>query len=315
MGRGGLYYRKTLPSSDSSDKQQGNPNYAKQPYAQHDVVETLTEIDSSDISQMVDSSSAELINELNKKRKMIRLWPIAGIISTIIVFILLNSESPVWATTTAFVLGISGTVAAFIYDRLRKTTVIFFNLEPEIEKLYQSLHDAFDKLAACASKWHIEAQGDVKDRKRNAGATNMVKRSNISFSKESPPYVKTNIVTPCIPVGRQRLYFFPDKVLVFASNGVGAVSYSSLEVDIGPIKYIENGSVPRDAQVVDRTWKYVNKGGGPDRRFKDNKELPIVLYEEINFKSATGLNERIQVSQVGQSSILVKAIQQLDKDI
>lgn len=26
------------------------------------------------------------------------------------------------------------------------------------------------------------------------------------------------------------------------------------------------------------TWLYVNKNGGPDRRFKDNRQLPILLY-------------------------------------
>jgi len=27
------------------------------------------------------------------------------------------------------------------------------------------------------------------------------------------------------------------------------------------------------------TWKYVNKKGDPDKRFKDNRKIPIVLYE------------------------------------
>lgn len=104
-------------------------------------------------------------------------------------------------------------------------------------------------------------------------------------------------------------------MLVFEVNGVGAVSYENLNISVEETKFIEGGNVPRDAKVVDRTWKYVNKHGGPDKRFKNNHELPIVLYEDINFTSNTGLNERIEISRVGigadfQSSIiaLVKGI-------
>jgi len=39
------------------------------------------------------------------------------------------------------------------------------------------------------------------------------------------------------------------------------------------------------------------KNGGPDRRFKNNRQLPICLYSELWFKSNTGLNEKIQISK------------------
>ena len=40
----------------------------------------------------------------------------------------------------------------------------------------------------------------------------------------------------------------------------------------------------------------MNKKGGPDRRFSNNRELPICLYGEMDFKSSNGLNERIHCS-------------------
>jgi hypothetical protein len=39
-------------------------------------------------------------------------------------------------------------------------------------------------------------------------------------------------------------------------------------------RLIEEGPVPRDAERIGITWKYVNKGGGPDRRYKNNPQLP-----------------------------------------
>ncbi|MFU4899631.1 hypothetical protein ACM70K_28845, partial [Pseudomonas aeruginosa] len=101
---------------------------------------------------------------------------------------------------------------------------------------------------------------------------------------------------------------FPDKVLVFEANGVGAVSYENLRIDISTTNFIEDGAVPKDSEIVSRTWKFVNKKGGPDRRFKNNRELPVVRYEEVQFSSNTGLLERIQISCVGRTSSLAQAI-------
>jgi hypothetical protein len=112
-------------------------------------------------------------------------------------------------------------------------------------------------------------------------------------------------------VGRQILYFFPDRILVFGPNGVGAVGYRDLNVTIYPQRFIEDGGVPADAQVVDYTWQYVNKTGGPDRRFKNNRQLPVCLYEELHFTSASGLNEVIQLSRQGPGNDLAKALRAL----
>lgn len=112
-------------------------------------------------------------------------------------------------------------------------------------------------------------------------------------------------------VGRQTLYFFPDRVFIFDSGRVGAVSYPNLQVAVSPTRFIEDARPPGDAKVVDKTWKYVNKRGGPDKRFKDNRELPVCLYEEVTLCSATGLNEVIQLSRCGPGDRFARAITML----
>jgi hypothetical protein len=49
--------------------------------------------------------------------------------------------------------------------------------------------------------------------------------------------------------------------------------------------------------VVGDTWRFVNKSGGPDRRFNFNKRLPICLYGEMDIKSSSGLNAKLYFSQ------------------
>ena len=314
MGSGGLYYRKTLPSGSTGRNQTTNSPELQQSNTEIEH-ESLREIESAHITQMVDSSSADLVAEMNDNRKKVRIWPFIAVLGATLTFVAFkSSETPTLAFAIAAVSVIL-TVFASVKDSLRKTTVLFFELEPEIEALYQELHDSFGQLSSSSSKWHVEAEGAVKDRKRNAGATSVIKRTSISLSLGNPPYVKTNVSVPSIPVGKQTLYFLPDKVLIFEPNGVGAVSYPNLRISVERTRFIEDGSVPRDAKVVDRTWKYVNKRSGPDKRFKDNRELPIALYEDLNLTSDTGLNERIEVSRVGHGDGFSSAIAMLAKSI
>ena len=310
MGRGGFYYRQTLPSNGSAPAI-ASPKPARAPTPVVDIPshthEPLKEIDSGKIGLMVDSSSQALVDELNTKRKRLRLWPFVAAL-TVGAFVLSAKQLPPWALLTLLIVGGLLMAVTYYWDLLRKTTVMLYDIESEFAGVVEQLHTAFDGVRSCRATWHLQAQGKVHDRKYHAGASHLVTRSSIALGLQNPPFVKTNVATPSIPVGRQTLYFFPDKVLVFEANGVGAVSYENLRIDISTTNFIEDGAVPKDSEIVSRTWKFVNKKGGPDRRFKNNRELPVVRYEEVQFSSNTGLLERIQISCVGRTSSLAQAI-------
>jgi hypothetical protein len=208
-------------------------------------------------------------------------------------------------------IGIVGVLAGHWADQLRKTTVLLYDLEDSIETAYQRLHTAATGLASCRGVWHIAASGQVRDKKYHAGADTLVDRKPTSISFSSPPFMKTNIDTIAIEVGRQTVHFFPDRILVHAPNGVGAVAYTALALEVAVSRFIEDQGVPSDAQVVDYTWRYVNKRGGPDRRFKDNPRLPICAYQSISLRSATGLNELIQLSRTDVAEEFAQAVEHL----
>ncbi len=294
MGRHGLYYRSTLSPTSAP----ASP--AEQPYQQQhergpQQSDGLSEIDSGSVEGMTHSSSAALLEEIRSKRKMFRIWPIAVSVGGV-ALLLCSSLLPWWGNLAAFVVLVGLAIWLARRDVLRKTVVLMYEFDAVAEAVYQGLQNGVDWLANAARTWHLEAQGGVSDWKKNAGATSLVRRKPISISRADPPDVKTNIGVPVIPVGRQRLYLLPDRILVYDGRAVGAVGYDQLSLEVGATRFIEEETVPQDAEVVGSTWKYVNKKGGPDRRFKDNRELPILLYGEVHFKSATGLNEVIQVS-------------------
>jgi hypothetical protein len=97
------------------------------------------------------------------------------------------------------------------------------------------------------------------------------------------------------------MYFLPDVILYLENGTFGAISYQDFQVEQGSTRFIEDGYVPGDATVVGRTWRYVNKGGGPDRRFNNNAQLSIVQYGTLALRASTGLNVHLQTSSLDAS--------------
>lgn len=316
MGRGGLYYRATIPSNIyKKSKSVLQSRVDAQPIIPDDTHDPLQEIDSAEACQIVDSSSRELLDELSQKSKSVRLWPFALVVSSILILSGLFYAWPKWLLIPIAILSVVGIYAAYVRDLLSKTVVVFYEFDSDLEKHYESLHSAATALASASAIWHIEASGRVRDRKYHAGASSLVRRKSTFVRRAMPPYVKTNVETVAIGVGQQVLHFFPDRVLIYDSKGVGAVSYQELIVQVNQTRFIEDASVPRDAKIVGRTWKYVNKSGRPDKRFKDNREIPICLYEEIALSSSTGLNELLNVSVCGVGAAFASSINELGRTI
>jgi len=303
MGRGGLYYRAALPSNGSGSSY-GSPLPTK-PATDSDG---LTEIESGSVTAMVDSSATELLQELNAKRRKWRIWPwllLGSLLGAPQVSGLGVDKS---VAVIVMMIGLFATPVVGYWDRMRRTTVLLYDLEDDAVSTYQELHDAFADIVSAARRWHLSARGATADRKRNAGATNLVRRSSIVIGKKPPTTLRTNIEVLSIPVGRQTLCFLPDRLLIFDSSGVGAIPYGELTTTLKTTRFIEEETAPSDAQVVGHTWKFVNKSGGPDKRFKNNRQLPICLYSEIEFTSGTGLREVIQASRSNAGGSLASAI-------
>jgi hypothetical protein len=189
-------------------------------------------------------------------------------------------------------------------DELRKTTVVAYQLDEAATGEFEQLVTALVALRSADALWHVTATAEVYDQKRNAGADNVLRRSRTGVSLGLPPFVKSNIDVPALSVGRQTLFFFPDRVLVFDAGHVGAVSYADIRTERRSTHFVESESPPRDSRVVRQTWQYVNKSGGPDRRFRNTRPLPVMEYEEFHITSTSGLNELLQVSRVGSAEAL-----------
>jgi len=144
--------------------------------------------------------------------------------------------------------------------------------------------------------WRIVEASKVIDKKYTGGATASVKRTPCKASTKATFPFRVNHDVASFKLGKETLLFLPDMLFIIKGNKIGALSYADFDISFGTTRFVESEAVPKDATVVGHTWKYVNKSGGPDKRFKDNKELPICLYGEVLLTSASGLNTVIMYS-------------------
>jgi hypothetical protein len=321
MGRGGVYYQHTFHSPTAPRATPSvTPRLLPSPQTPDRTHAPLQEIASSNAAQIADSTSEQLLAELREKRGATSIAPlaIAGSILLLLLalfllalFLLASAALPGWALLPLAIAAVVAIVAAHRRDVLRKTTVILYDFTTEVEESFRTFTQWADALASCGRMWHVAAEGRVYDRKYHAGATSLLQRNATTVRSAPPPFVRTNVPVLSVAAGRRTLYFLPDHLLVYDGPTIGAVSYGSVDLAVARQRFIEDGGVPGDATVVDYTWRYVNKSGGPDRRFNNNPRIPICLYDELHFRTASGLNEVLQVSRSGIGEGFAAAVRHL----
>lgn len=291
LGRGGLYYRQSLGTFSP-----GHPP-ARQLINFDSSEKGLREIASASAAGMVDSSSSELLKELNRVQQRWDIFPsvaIIGVLATGLVAFMYQGWWWWWAST----LVVSTVASIYVRhtDVMRGTAILHYALEGEADRRFSSLLSAFSQIGRCQAIWRVKAQGHTDDWKRHAGANTILKRSLFRPSLACPAKVQCNIQVPTFKTESSTLYFFPDRLLVYNWGGVGAVPYNQLGATAAQIQFREDEQVPSDAVKVGTTWRFVNKNGGPDRRFNNNRQLPIMLYGQLFLTSASGVRELFEMS-------------------
>ena len=184
----------------------------------------------------------------------------------------------------------------------KRTSRLFYELDETQRQKFSTVHQALAYLSKSERIWRIDADTTTSDWKRNAGASSLVRRRLIAVGNSCPPRVETNVAVPCVNTGDFRLFFMPDLILLLQGGRFGGVPYDDFRVQQSSTRFIEDGYVAADATVVGRTWRYVNKNGGPDRRFSNNVQLPILQYGIVVLGSSKGLNIHLQASSLQQST-------------
>jgi hypothetical protein len=326
-GMNGVYYRKTLGGLGRKPKAataEGGTDYISEiakiapneklpTYMTEDGV-LMRRIISAEADLLVSESHSEALRSLNEARERpsyaLMLCAAAGV-GLALSF---PSQNPTVIGLFAALL-VAAYMVGNMIDLPRRNVVFAYNLDPAAEERYKVLVDAIDRIAGASKIWFVKAQGDITNLhawKKNSGASALVDNKETSVSYTLPKGIASNVTPPMITIDGKNCYFFPDCILVEENKRFGAVRYETIRTAVHDQRMIMVVA-PSDATVVGQTWKYVNKKGGPDRRFKDNRQLPICLFEEIGMVSESGFKGLLQVSKHGICGAYGSAVSELGR--
>lgn len=173
-----------------------------------------------------------------------------------------------------------------------------FDVDREQAESYYKMRDEFAALCECQKIWDALSRGAIDRVATRSAASEAVGRTPVTLSLSSCDVLEWEQKVPHLPncVGGD-LYIYPGFVLYRASRQAFAlIDFHEVKLDFQPVRFIEEEPVPSDAQKIGEAWAKSNKDGGPDLRFRDNYQIPVVAYGDLLFSSASGLNEQYQFS-------------------
>lgn len=182
-----------------------------------------------------------------------------------------------------------------IYIKKKGVITLDYTFEDDQAELVAERMKPLLNIAKSKKIWRIYESSKVINKKYEAGASSSIKRKDCKATTKLPFPFKTNSTAICFMSGKETLVFLPDKLFILQGKKVGALSYTDVKTSVHGQRFIESEAVPKDATIVDYTWQYVNKSGGPDKRFQNNRKIPICFYGEIEIKGA-GVNTDIMFS-------------------
>lgn len=275
LGRGGFYYRRKI----------GKGLHSK----------NVLKLKNDDINSFQKSSPDRLLNEIKEKNALIRYSIVSLIISIILLFIFYNNF-PGLATSILVGFSMLAYYFFFIKDIKRKTVTVVYQLDEMVNDAFLKMNSGFEVLENCERLWIVQTKNATNDWKRNAGASSLINKKMFHIQKGLPSYFESNIIPYWFNVEGKRYYFFPDRVLIYKGDLVEVLRYPELLIASKTIRFIESDDVPSDSDVIEYTWRYINRDGGPDRRFNNNRQIPIVLYSELDVGTYSGINLTFQMS-------------------
>ena len=181
----------------------------------------------------------------------------------------------------------------FIYEQIRN-----IELENHAEDLLDVIEMLCDwkDLSKSHKVFQIPLKASINNTKNMYGAKQALERIPLSIRLKAPWYLKTNISVPVLYFKKNTIILFPEKVLIVGNIKAGAINQKEIELDFFENGFVENDFTPKDSEFIQYQWIHPNKNGEPDRRFKNNRQLPVYNYGFIDITSSNGLNQRIMVT-------------------
>lgn len=169
--------------------------------------------------------------------------------------------------------------------------------DPEGRYRVEGLQKAMDCLKQCVAVWQVNEVYANDSARRHGGAGESVNRTKIRVRRRKPYFLRTNAKAYFVKLKKEKLYILPDVIIVKGKRKLGVAALKDLNILVSSVPFVEN-TAPKDATILYHTWQYVNKNGTPDRRFKNNVQLPVCRYGNVDLRTDGGFHTKLYLSSV-----------------
>lgn len=275
----------------SRNNQSNENNFDTPAYTENNTdVKTLQYINMVNSSyESIDHELYRLVQQTISRDKAIKIISnilIGVFITLFIISSVLNNSY----TVSILMLGILCMTISLIlkmykaYCRKNKIVNISYTLDEYTSKEYELLYKKWQLVGNNKMIWNIINMADVR-RRTNAGATSSVTRKIVNMHCELPWFIDSNIKPICVNMTDTKMFLFPDRILFIQGELIKFIDYDGIKSSFSYSNFAESGTVAPDANIVDTSWLYVNKDGSRDKRFNNNRKIPICKYGVVALSS------------------------------
>ena len=171
-------------------------------------------------------------------------------------------------------------------------------MQDEARNAYEDLIPSFQELSKSNYVWDITSATDVDQVRTRSAASSTLERERASLRQDELPGITSSYNALCFSnINGADIYLYPGFIVMYNnSENFGILEITNLEASFEVSNFLETESIPNDSEQVGEVWEKTNKDGSRDKRFSDNRQIPVMRYGEITLRSNTGIYEKYMFS-------------------
>jgi hypothetical protein len=184
-----------------------------------------------------------------------------------------------------------------------------FDADEAAQRAYAAVIRAYDALRNCTFVWDVTSDRGTNRVAERTSANRLVERRKVNLDYSQSDLIRFGgRAMRFANANGEDILLYPGVILMQRADGAFALlDLRDISVECHGVNFIEDEQVPTDSEVVSQTWAKVNKDGSPDRRFRDNYQIPVCRYGRIKLSSSTGLAEEYQFSNARSATAFGQA--------
>jgi Protein of unknown function (DUF4236) len=175
---------------------------------------------------------------------------------------------------------------------------------------WNRLAEAFTALSRSEGIWDVTAYREKRAGDERSVATKVIDRKPVQLTTAELPIIHTKQdALRWHNSNGGDLFIYPGFLIVFQDeHDFAMLDSNEVQCNFQPRRYEEWERAPSDSKHVGVAWRYSNRDGSPDRRYSNNPQMPVLLYAEVAWKSASGLAEEYLFSNAQAAATFVDAL-------